>query len=262
MVQARSIKMRAYRRRRRRPDWQPALVPADRARAHLEHLRANGVGLRRMAQLGEIHDTRHLGDILTGRRTRIFRHTEAMVLALPVSLASGKHIDAVVVHRMIHALMAIGWSCSEIDRERGVRVGTTQSLLGNQGTTPRTQDEVYRWYEKLSARTPTPRDRYEKSMVTRTKTLAQRNGWAPPLAWDDILDPDELPQGVSALTAGYLVTVSNAKGQVLLVGGKNGQPYKSEERARLTLDKLREQYPNAELNIQPVQAFTAKEEKD
>jgi hypothetical protein len=49
-------------------------------------------------------------------------------------------------------------------------------------------------YDQLSMQIP------EGRYVARTRNHAERMGWPPPLAWDDIDDPDECPSGLPTPT--------------------------------------------------------------
>ena len=41
--------------------------------------------------------------------------------------------------------------------------------------------------------TPKTPDRYAATAVTRTRNRARAQGWHPPMAWDNIDDPNETP---------------------------------------------------------------------
>jgi len=89
--------------------------------------------------------------------------------------------------RRLQALAAMGWSAREIaDRSgvsifriREVRFGSADSMYRS------TAEPLLTLYEDLQ-------DRVGGSESTRR--LAQRNGWLPPAAWDNIDNPDEKPR--------------------------------------------------------------------
>lgn len=104
-------------------------------------------------------------------------------------LARGRLVvDGTGTRRRLQALVAIGHSFASLDRELG-RKRTYAHYLAN------TDGEVYRstalavasLYERLCM-TPAPGWRGE-----RQRRIAAGNGYAPPLAWDDIDDPAERP---------------------------------------------------------------------
>lgn len=96
---------------------------------------------------------------------------------------------AIGSQRRVRALMRIGWSTNQIADRSGIGMGTVSRIAN--GTTPRLSravaDAVAALFEELSL-THGPAD-----VVARR---AAARGWAPPLAWDDIDNPDEKPQGV------------------------------------------------------------------
>lgn len=95
--------------------------------------------------------------------------------------------------RRIQALHAIGWSESDI----AARVGSTKQWIHQlrrwprkRGLISRTAAQIADIYDDLWDQTPTARN------AQRTRNWAERNGFAPPLAWDDdtIDDPAAKPQ--------------------------------------------------------------------
>lgn len=91
------------------------------------------------------------------------------------------------VERRIRALQALGWSSAHLARELGYsHRDALLSMIRGQWCHRRTALRVFRLYERLCM-TPGP--------STITKARARKAGWPPPLAWDDIDDPDEQPAG-------------------------------------------------------------------
>ena len=104
-------------------------------------------------------------------------------------------VDPTGARRRIQALMCLGWSQVQI----ATHAGTTQTVISahlyNRWITRNGHDRIATVYELLSARIPATDTTSQRMSVHRTRALARRNGWAPPLAWDDIDDPDEQPTG-------------------------------------------------------------------
>jgi hypothetical protein len=98
------------------------------------------------------------------------------------------------LRRRVRALCALGWSAREIARAANVNVHNVLTLRDGR---PRKyvrrefQQAILDTYERMQMTTPPP-SRWATAQIMR----ARRNGWAPPLAWDDIDDPHERPQGV------------------------------------------------------------------
>lgn len=110
----------------------------------------------------------------------------------------GRKVPGIGTVRRLRALIAIGWSQSDL----AARLGVTQqqvSLL-TRGIHPEvhvsTREAVTRLYDQLSMTVPTHRPAHS---VNRTRADAARKGWAPPLAWDDdqIDNPDAQPEGMA-----------------------------------------------------------------
>jgi hypothetical protein len=110
--------------------------------------------------------------------------------------ANGKprKVPAYRVTRRVEALQALGWSLRRIAAEAGV----TYNHLAEYGYD---RDAVYAdHFEKIDAAyrrlcmTLPPEDTPgQRSGAQRTRSHARRNGFLPPLVWDDIDDPAEQP---------------------------------------------------------------------
>lgn len=99
--------------------------------------------------------------------------------------------DSVGIQRRIQALSACGWSAPQIAEAAGATVGQVMNWRSPNPTVyPSTRATVIAVYEKLWNAPPTGRQ------VLWVRLNAARSGWAPPLAWDDIDDPHERPQGL------------------------------------------------------------------
>lgn len=87
--------------------WARPYVDTVRARAHIEHVRAQGIGYRHVAQLAGVA-TSQIGDIISGRSKRIRRETESAILAVHPQPAPGALIDAAETWILIGELLAAG----------------------------------------------------------------------------------------------------------------------------------------------------------
>lgn len=98
-------------------------------------------------------------------------------------------VSSVGTVRRIHALLAIGWTGPQIAAEAGVSINAMRSIDYHGSTTVRstTAAKIAAAYERMSMTWP------EGHYASRTRNTAKRRGWLPPLAWDDIDDPDECP---------------------------------------------------------------------
>lgn len=93
--------------------------------------------------------------------------------------------------RRVRALTALGWSTVQIAERSGVPKTTVARLrdLEDRAFIGRgdLRDRIAAAFDEMCMTTPT----YTR-WSSRLKGRAERNGWAPPLAWDDI-DNDESP---------------------------------------------------------------------
>lgn len=97
------------------------------------------------------------------------------------------------VIRRVQALGCNGWNAAEIARRAGLPKPTLLGALRKAAVTVHTHLAVASVYEDLW-NTPAPASTaIERRDRTRSLNRAARDGWAPPLAWDDI-DTDPEPQ--------------------------------------------------------------------
>lgn len=168
------------------------LVDAAPVKAHLQQLRAAGVGRRTIAARSGVSLTvisRLIGIDRHRPARRIHPDTARKLLAVTTSdQADGTFIDATGARRRLQALVTLGWTQTEI----AARIGWTTANLNRitlghvDNITRGTHQLIDELYEQLSM-LPGPSQ--------RARGVAQRRGWLPPLAWDDIDDPTEQPTG-------------------------------------------------------------------
>lgn len=90
--------------------------------------------------------------------------------------------------RRVRALQRLGWSLRMIANEAGWNhAEDLHYLLRNPSCNRRTWERIAETYERLSMTLPP-----HCSATARARNRAERLGYAPPLAWDDI-DRDERP---------------------------------------------------------------------
>lgn len=166
---------------------------------HLRALQAAGLGARRIAELAGLRRT-HITSLNRGRSrttpdqpaTKISARVAAAILAVPIptnpadAAADGAHIDATGTVRRLQALVAIGYSTTELGARIGVNATNTAHTMRAAQVTVRRARQVAELYEQLS---------HLPGESTRARLRAQRRGWAPPLAWDEdaIDDPAASP---------------------------------------------------------------------
>jgi hypothetical protein len=110
----------------------------------------------------------------------VYASTEAKLLAVQPTidvLAAGAVVPADPWRRRLQALVAIGWTKTWIAEQCGV---TRQNFTTQMRSAHVTAATARTW-----------RDLYDRMHMTpgpsvRARQLAQQQGWAPPLAWNDI----------------------------------------------------------------------------
>lgn len=109
-------------------------------------------------------------------------------------LRGGRAVPAIGDQRRLQALMALGWSSTEIAAAAGLphRNHVLRILNGQKGKpTLWVERKTHQWvcevYEALSMSFS------DSPYSARTRAWAQRQGFLPPLAWDNPDDPSEQP---------------------------------------------------------------------
>ena len=176
---------------------------AEPVRAHVRDLVDAGIGLKRIAQVcGVAYSS--LGKLIYGTATsapstKVTRLTAQRVLAVKVTVdtyAPGARIPNVGTKRRLQALMATGWSQTQLAHRIGMQVRNFNHLLhGKRAVTARTARNVADLYDELWDTPPTPSNHWQAGGVTRALRYAARHSFAPPMAWDDDLidDPHATP---------------------------------------------------------------------
>lgn len=189
----------AYNARREREiaygRWQP-YVPAQPVREHIAMLRAQGIGLRTIAEVSGV-DRKRLQAIVGGRTERGTPPQERVrpaiadaILAVRPSmdvLPGRTAVDASGTHRRIQALVAVGWSQSRIAARLGWTAANLSTLLRRPRTIAATARAVRDLYEELWDQPPPENTPWDKTAAVRARRHAAKEGWLPPAAWDDDL---------------------------------------------------------------------------
>lgn len=169
------------------------------ARTHVRALQAAGLGQRRIAELAGLHRT-HIMSVNHGRSrtkpdqpaTKISTRVAAAILAIPIPdnpvavAAAGARIDSTGTVRRLQALVALGYPAAGLGERIGVNVSNMAHTMRATRVTVRRARQVADLYEQCS---------HLPGESKRARMRAQRQGWAPPLAWDEdtIDDPAASP---------------------------------------------------------------------
>ena len=116
------------------------------------------------------------------RKARKLKHLRGEPVTFP----------ALGILRRIQALQALGWTGPQIADEADLSINTLRSIgyHGSGFVHWPTASKVIAVYDRLCMTRP------EGHYANRGRNAARRRNYAPPLAYDDIDDPDETPTGI------------------------------------------------------------------
>ena len=149
--------------------------------------------VRLISELTGVTDPKLYGWRATGPASIVHIKTRNALLSInPADLWT-----PVGIRRRVRALTALGHAAPAIAEVSGL---SRSAILTVRGTGDLafirrpTATGVRAAYEVMSMTTPAVDSPRGRAVVTRSKALAAKHGWAPPLAWEDIDDPDETPR--------------------------------------------------------------------
>ena len=170
--------------------WQPSRVEAAAVRRHVQSLRDAGLGMRRIAELSGVSRS-VLQSLMIGRKergwgpsNRISMENATKLLSVSMEtgrlqVAGGSLIDMTGTTRRLRALVAIGYTQSDLCARLGITDANGTGLFTaarRSRVRVTTACQVAGLYDELSM-TPGPSE--------AARNRAHRKGWMPPLAWDD-----------------------------------------------------------------------------
>jgi DNA-directed RNA polymerase specialized sigma24 family protein len=164
------------------------LKSAARSIVHIELLNRGGMSYRQIAARAGVNP-KTLHRLMTGKA--VVGSTERAILAvrLHVERPPLAQVDSTGTRRRLEALMTLGYTATELSIRLGKSADWVSSVLRRFMVHEQSRLDVRELFEVLSM-TPAPATREAKF----ARTWARNRGYAPPLAWDDIDDPDEEPK--------------------------------------------------------------------
>jgi hypothetical protein len=176
----------------------PRLSSADLARQLIADATRAGWSLGAVAAASGI-PRRHLQHITAGGTRTVQRKTIAALQSMDLWAVTGPHRGpAWPAKRRLQALKALGWTWAQIgDTSRRLGYKTKGEGFKDLVNTDRPQisadmrHTVDAIYQHMHMTVP-PAGKYRDKTVSD----ARKAGYAPPLAWDNIDDPDGRPHGV------------------------------------------------------------------
>lgn len=122
------------------------------------------------------------------------------------STGQSRRVPSWRVRRRKEALQALGWTIQDIADAAGITFAAAWNAGKKNEVYRSTFEEIDRAYQQLHMARP------EGGYATRTRNRALRNGFAPPMAWDDIDDPNEKPTGTNVCRIDHCQGATVAKG--------------------------------------------------
>lgn len=162
--------------------------PATKTLNHINKLRAQGI------TLGQIHKQTGiamvtLGEITLGKRATIQAATETRILnyqPTPDQASPHATTNSTGTARRLQALQYNGWDQAALAQKLGCQRGHIWKLSHERrNVTVALANRVRDLYDHLWDKHPAP-----SKGSNLAKTIARRNGWLPPLAWDEDLIDD------------------------------------------------------------------------
>lgn len=158
-------------------------VDGDPIRKRLELIHQQGCAWRDIAERIGL-STNGVRLIIKGGQVQAATASAVMSLHIPARFEGEGIVDATGTHRRIRALQALGWTQRAMCVDLGWRHRRLSAVFVRPRITTANARAISEMYERLAG-TPGP--------CERTRMIAARKGWLPPLAWDDIDNPDEQP---------------------------------------------------------------------
>lgn len=162
----------------------PAVIPGPTVAAHLRKIINSGHTVRGIAKEAGVSE-RTIGYILHGQATVTRKRALALLAIRP--LKEAPRVDPTGTTRRIQALACIGWPIAWTAEQTGHHPSYLFNIMaGRIPTIPKpVAQRIAALYRQYSSR-PGP--------SAFTRSIARRNHWHSPLAWDDIDNPRARPE--------------------------------------------------------------------
>ncbi|KIQ67021.1 hypothetical protein TR51_06420 [Kitasatospora griseola] len=156
------------------------------AAKHLQSLFDGGAGWALLVAITGC-STSVLQGVLAGRKIHARTERKIMSVRLEQVINGERLVPSLGAIRRVRALLALGHEARTIAAAAGVSKTVLSELIGGSvdEVRARTHDAIQAAFEQLAMTT---------GSSTRSVNRARKAQWAPPLAWDDIDDPAEVPQ--------------------------------------------------------------------
>lgn len=143
-------------------------------------------------------------------------------------------VEALGTRRRVQALSCIGWSQAYVARAAGFRPEHMPKMIRNDTIRADTAARIALVYDQLHMTLAPP-----GHSATYARNFADRRGWVPPLAWDDI-DTDPAPHTAPELAAGRPETLESVLEDFEWLTYAGESPEKAAKRVGVELSTVRD----------------------
>lgn len=194
---------RVARRKQRAYGRSKVYVDASAAREHVNTLRESGMSSQAIAAAAGCPTT-WVKRLIYGAPSKGVEPTAkatpervAAILAVtttPAGLPPRSTISTLGTRRRVQALATLGYSTTDIEARIDMLHDKLRSAITREQITAGAAARIARVYDELCMTPKVPTNRIERQRATRVRNLAAAKGYAPPLSWDDIDNPNETPK--------------------------------------------------------------------
>lgn len=167
------------------------LVPLGGLYDEIQALRRQGAVVDDIAEWAGISDSQVWRALNNGPEGKVYARTYQALL----NMHPGPILTPIGAQRRVRGLMWLGYSPVRIAEDAGLHSDTVKNLSRRLPAQlhKNVKVSIAGTFDRLSMK-PAPTDeRYQRASATRTRNHARAQGWLPPLAWDNIDDPNEQP---------------------------------------------------------------------
>lgn len=181
------------RRTKRKTQGYRYTAPAGRAWDRVQRWRLGGASIDDICEHAQLEPATVYRLLHKGRDQIVYARTFAAVMRAP----EGMPLTTIGATRRVRALQRLGYSVERITAEAGVNHDTILDAREERVfIARRVRASIAAAYDRLHMTIPTGETRQYRAGITRSRNYAEKRGWPPPMAYDDIDDAAEVPKGI------------------------------------------------------------------
>lgn len=204
--------------------YDSGMVDAAPISEHLRMLAEHGVGRRRIEALSGVSASTVTQLRTVSRKTgepiaRVKKSTAEAILAVTLQRANERSscVNARGTVRRLQALIARGWSQQRLSRELGLSSDNMGGWFQQDAVTRAKASMVATIYERFWDALPPTDTPAQRAAAARSMNRARREGWVPPMAWDDIDTDPEPPATTDSTEIDHVAVTLAVRGEQVLL---------------------------------------------